>query len=195
MKILNEYVRLHASYRHPGIIKVDSFLNHQIDTYLMKLIGHEFASHFCVRRPTKVLTLEASGIAPALATAFELGVPLVFAKKDKGAKSKIKFGTSYYADVVSFTGGAAHQISVESKYITASDRILVIDDFLATGAATLGLMNICEQAKAELVGIGAVIEKTSQGGRDKILSEDDTTDIMPLCQCYVNDEAGNIVII
>lgn len=159
-KILEEGVVL------PGnVLKVDSFLNHQLDPQLMMEIGKEFAAVFADKSVTKVLTLESSGIGPALTTALNLQVPLVFARKRKSVTMNQE---CYTAQVYSYTKEEMNEITVAQKFISADDRILIIDDFLANGEASLGLVKIVEQAEALVAGIGIVIEKAFQTGGWKL---------------------------
>ena len=144
-----------------GVVKVDSFLNHQLDPALIVDIGREFAGLFREEGITRILTLEASGIPIAFMAGLELGVPVVFAKK---GKAKTQNAGVYSAVVRSFTKGVEYDITVSKAFLEKSDRILIIDDFLATGEAARGLVNMIGQAGATLVGIGIVIEKVFQGG-------------------------------
>lgn len=144
-----------------GIIRVDSFLNHQIDPMLMQAMAKEFASRFADAGITKVLTIEASGIAVAVLTALEFGVPLVFAKKQA---SKNMQGNSVCARVKSYTKGTESDVVVCSDYITPDDRVLIVDDFLAMGEAVRGLIQLVDQSNAELAGVGILIEKGFQPG-------------------------------
>jgi xanthine phosphoribosyltransferase len=147
---------------------VDSFLNHQIDPVLMLAIGEEFKNRFSDCKITKVLTVEASGIAAALMTGLVLKVPVVFAKKK--TPSTIP-NNSYVGKVQSYTRQEPVEIVVQDAYLQPDDHVLIIDDFLATGEASSGLLNIIEQSGAHLVGVGIVIEKIFQSGgqalRDK----------------------------
>jgi xanthine phosphoribosyltransferase len=160
-KILNEGRVIGSS-----ILKVDNFLNHQIDVRLFNEIGKEFKSRFEGERITKILTIEASGIAIAGITAqyFDY-IPVVFAKK---AKSSNLDGGFYEAMVHSYTKNTTYNVMVSKSYISRDDRVLIIDDFLANGCAALGLISIAEQAGAETVGVGIVIEKGFQKGRQEI---------------------------
>lgn len=145
------------------VLKVDSFLNHQMDPKLMKGIGDEFTKHFREKKITKILTLESSGIAPAIMTALNLEVPLVFARKKKSLTLKENL---FVSQVHSFTKQETYDITISKDFLFAHDHVLIIDDFLANGQAALGLMDIIQQANASLVGIGIVIEKGFQeGGR------------------------------
>jgi xanthine phosphoribosyltransferase len=147
------------------VLKVDEFINHQIDPDLMVDIGREFAHLFEQSRITKVLTIESSGIAPALCAAHELGVPMVFARKKKSLTMREQL---LIESVFSFTKQEENEIAVSRKYIVPGDRVLIIDDFLANGDAALGLARIVEQAGALVVGIGILIEKTFQPGRQRL---------------------------
>lgn len=143
------------------ILKVDSFLNHQVDPILMKAIGAEFASIFAGQGITKVVTIESSGIAPAVFTGLMLGVPVVFAKKTESRNLDTE---TYHAAVHSFTRGGEYIIRVSKRYLTAEDTVLFVDDFLARGRALLGLLEIAGQAGAKVAGAGVVIEKGFQDG-------------------------------
>ncbi len=149
---------------HPGnVLKVDSFLNHQMDVAIIDEIGKEFYRRFKDVAITKVLTVEASGIAIAYAVAREFGVPLVFAKKSKSINIS---GEVYTAEVESFTHKTKNQIIVSKRFINENDRVLIVDDFLANGCALQGLISIVENAGAEVEGLGIAIEKGFQiGGR------------------------------
>lgn len=146
-----------------GIIKVDSFLNHQMDVSLIDEIGQEFHRRFGNCGVTKILTVEASGIGIACLTARYFGVPVVFAKK---SESKNLAGELYTADVFSYTKGRPFTIRVGKRFLTADDRVLLIDDFLANGKALLGLIEITKQAGATVCGAGICIEKAFQNGGD-----------------------------
>ncbi|WP_407410816.1 xanthine phosphoribosyltransferase [Acinetobacter sp.] len=150
------------------VLKVDSFLNHQIDPKLMQQIGQEFARLFKNAGITKIITIEASGIAPAVMAGLELGVPVIFARKYQSLTLKDDL---YRSKVFSFTKQIESTIAISNKHISASDKVLVIDDFLANGQAALGLADLIHQAQAEVVGIGIVIEKSFQPGRDILLEK------------------------
>ncbi len=149
------------------ILKVDSFLNHQVDVKLLKAMGSEFLELFSDKKDeiNKILTIEASGIAIAAFVAEAFNVPMVFAKK---GEHKNVGNDVYTADVYSFTKGRTYEIAVSKKYINKVDKILVIDDFLANGQAVLGLKSLIEQGGAEMVGAGIAIEKAFQPGRQKL---------------------------
>lgn len=151
------------------IIKVDSFLNHQIDIAFMNEIGKEFARIFSDVEVTKIVTIEASGIAiAAIASQYFNNVPVVFAKK---TESRNLDPDKYHGEVYSFTKQKVYPIMISKKYISSEDKILIIDDFLANGKAALALTGLCEQAGATVQGIGIVIEKGFQNG-GKLLREE-----------------------
>lgn len=150
------------------VLKVDSFLNHQIDPVMMQLIGQEFARLFKDAGITKIITIEASGIAPAVMAGLELGVPVIFARKYQSLTLKDDL---YRSKVFSFTKQTESTIAISKKHINAEDKVLVIDDFLANGQAALGLADLIHQASAEVLGIGIVIEKSFQPGRDILLEK------------------------
>ncbi len=144
------------------VLKVDAFLNHQIDPVLMKEMGQEFARLFAEEGITKILTIESSGIAPSVMAGLEMGVPVIFARKRQSLTLTEGLLT---ADVYSFTKQQSNRIAVSSAFLNKEDRVLIIDDFLANGQAALGLLNIAEQAEVHVAGIGIVIEKSFQDGR------------------------------
>lgn len=148
-----------------SVLKVDSFLNHQVDPQLMKAIGDEFVDRFRNKPITKVLTIESSGIAPGVMTALNLNVPLIFARKRKSLTLTDGLLTS---TVYSFTKKEANEISISNKYIQKGDDVLIIDDFLANGQAALALIDLVQKAGANVTGIGIVIEKAFQDGGQKI---------------------------
>lgn len=162
MKALQERIRQEGQILSEKVLKVDSFLNHQVDTALAVEIGKEFARLFAHEKITKVLTIEASGIQFAMATGIALGVPFVYAKKKKAITQG---NVVYAASVHSFTKQETYQVTIVQSYLNKEDRILIVDDFLATGAALVGLADIVEASGATLVGVGCVIEKTFQEGR------------------------------
>lgn len=150
----------------PDILKVDSFINHQIDVGLLDNVALFFKNHF--PNVTKVVTIEASGIAVGSSVARIYGnCPLVFAKK---AKSVVNVDTVYQTKVFSFTKKVESMVFIDKKFLSSDDKILIVDDFLAQGAAALGLLDLCKQAKAEVVGVCVVVEKGFQKGRDRLES-------------------------
>ncbi|WP_379138905.1 xanthine phosphoribosyltransferase [Paenibacillus sp. sgz500958] len=162
MEELKQRIRQEGLILSDTVLKVDSFLNHQVDTELALAIGQEFKGIFAHRHITKVLTIEASGIQFAMAVAIALGVPFIYAKKKKVLTLAEEV---YSAPVHSFTRDEHYQISVSRKYLGAEDHVLIVDDFLATGAALVGLVDIVKESGATLAGVGCVIEKSFQEGR------------------------------
>lgn len=162
MKWLEDKIRKDGKILSEKVLKVDSFLNHQVDTALAMEIGKQFHRIFADKKITKVLTIEASGIQFAMATALAFEVPFVYAKKKKAVTQQDKV---YTAPVYSFTKQETYQVSVSQAYLSPEDSVLIVDDFLATGAALIGLVDIVQAAGAELVGVGCVIEKCFQEGR------------------------------
>ncbi|MDH5159797.1 xanthine phosphoribosyltransferase [Heyndrickxia oleronia] len=161
MKLLKEKIKQDGVVLSDSILKVDSFLNHQIDPVLMKEIGDEFVKRFQNEKITKILTIESSGISPAVMAGLNLGVNVIFARK---RKSLTLVDELYTASVHSFTKNVTNEIAVSKSFINENDHVLVIDDFLANGQAALGLLDIVEQAGATVAGIGIVIEKAFQDG-------------------------------
>ncbi|WP_046180542.1 xanthine phosphoribosyltransferase [Domibacillus tundrae] len=168
MKRLHEKMEQEGRVLSKHVLKVDSFLNHQIDPQLMKEIGETFAELFQEAGITKILTLESSGIAPSVMTGLVLGVPVVFARKRQSLTMTDDLLT---ADVYSFTKETTNRITVSKSFLTEDDKVLIIDDFLANGQAALGLINIVKQAGSEIAGIGIVIEKSFQDGRSLLQKE------------------------
>ena len=163
MNFLEERIAKDGIVKPGNVLKVDSFLNHQMDISLMEQIGKEFHRRFADKQVTKVLTIEASGIGIACFVAKEFGVPMVFAKKSKSVNIE---GEMYVAEVESFTHKNRNQVIVSKKFLNADDHLLIIDDFLANGCALQGLIAIAESAGATVEGLGIVIEKGFQiGGR------------------------------
>ena len=163
MNFLEERILKDGIVKEGNVLKVDSFLNHQMDAALLDKIGEEFYRRFAGAKITKVLTIEASGIAIGYAVARCFGVPMVFAKK---AKSINIDGDMYTTEVESFTHKNRNQVIVSKKFLSQDDRLLIVDDFLANGCALQGLLSIAESAGATVEGIGIVIEKGFQfGGR------------------------------
>lgn len=162
MEELAERIRSEGIYLGGGIIKVDGFLNHQIDPHLMMAIGRQLAAIFGDAGVTKVMTAESSGIAPALATGFALGVPILYARK----KSPLTMsGKIYRANAPSRTKGGVVTLMVSPDFLKPADRVLIVDDFLATGLTLVAMIDIVKQAGATLVGLGCVIEKVFEEGR------------------------------
>ncbi|CAD5897780.1 xanthine phosphoribosyltransferase [Carnobacterium maltaromaticum] len=162
MKLLEERILKDGVVLGDNVLKVDNFLNHQIDPVLMQAIGNEFAELFKGRGINKIITIESSGIAPAVFAGLAMGVPVVFARKHK---SLTLVDNMYSASVYSFTKNVTNEIAVSKSFLDASDNVLLIDDFLANGQAAIGLLEICEKAGAKVSGMGIVIEKSFQKGR------------------------------
>ncbi|HDR7563665.1 xanthine phosphoribosyltransferase [Bacillus mycoides] len=165
MKVLQEKILNEGKVLSGDVLKVDAFLNHQIDPVLMQEIGKEFAKRFKEENITKIVTIESSGIAPAVMAALELGVKVIFARKRKSLTLQ---DNMYVANVYSFTKQETNEISLSRNHIDENDRVLIIDDFLANGQAALGLMSLVEQSGASIAGIGIVIEKAFQDGGKKL---------------------------
>ena len=161
LKLLEERIKNDGRVFPGNILKVDNFLNHQIDVSLLEAMGEEFYRLFKDSGVNKILTIEASGIAIACMTAYKFNVPLVFAKKNQ---TKNISADVYTSKVTSYTHGRVYDIMVSKDYMNPGDRVLIIDDFLANGKALEGLIDIVRQAGAEVVGAGIVIEKCFQPG-------------------------------
>ncbi|WP_034996014.1 xanthine phosphoribosyltransferase [Liquorilactobacillus vini] len=165
MKILEERIKQDGVVLPGNVLKVNQFLNHQIDPDLMLDIGKEFVNLFGKEKITKILTIESSGIAPAMMTGLLLHVPVLFGRKKKSSTMP---GDVYCAHVYSYTKKIENTVTVESKFLNKNDRVLIIDDFLANGEAVSGMLEICQQAHAQVVGVGIAIEKSFQGGAKRI---------------------------
>lgn len=165
MEILQKRIEGESKYLPGGFLKVDNFLNHQIDPVLMALIGDEIARLFANKNITKIITIEASGIAPAVMAGLKMGIPVVFAKKRVPKTTQ----TAFTSTVKSFTKGNEYQLNIDKAYLSCDDNILFVDDFLAYGNAALGIIDVCEQAGAKLENMVFVIEKEFQAGRERIL--------------------------
>lgn len=166
MKVLRDRIMQDGRCLEGGILKVDRFINHQMDPYLMKQIAIEFIRRFADEDINKIVTVEASGIAPAIMLGYLMELPVVFAKKKKPST----MGEFYESTVHSFTKQREYLLTVSREYLTSNDRVLFVDDFLAYGNAGLGIIDLCRQAGAEIVGMGFIIEKEFQQGR-KVLKE------------------------
>jgi len=161
MNCLEERILKDGIVKEGNILKVDSFLNHQMDIDLFNEMGKEFAKRFEGKSINKILTIEASGIGIACIVAQHFGVPVVFAKKSKSINIE---GDMYVADVMSFTHKNMNQVIVSKKFLSEDDKVLIIDDFLANGCALQGLIQICKEAGATIEGIGIAVEKGFQTG-------------------------------
>lgn len=166
MELLKERILSDGKAINEDILKVDSFLNHQVDVKLMEEIGKEFAEYFKDKGITKVVTIESSGIAPAVFTAKAMNLPMVILKKQP---SKILNDNLYQTVVTSFTKGTSYELTMCKDYVTSEDHVLIIDDFLANGEAATGAIRLIRMAHATPAGVGILIEKAFQPGRQKIL--------------------------
>lgn len=169
MKLLQDKILAEGVCLPGGIVRVDSFLNHQMDPQLLDAIGKEFASRFSSDGVTKILTVEASGIAIAIMAGLHMGVPVLFAKK--AAAANLGDDSVFTAQVHSFTKNTDCTLHVSKKYINQTDRVLIIDDFLAMGEAVAGLRSIVASSGAALAGVGIAIEKGFQPGGQKLREE------------------------
>ena len=165
MKLLEERIRQEGIVKSGSVLKVDSFINHQMDVLFFDKMGAEFKRLYADAPINKILTIEASGIGIACVAALEFDVPVIFAKK---SKTKNIAGEVYSSKVVSFTHNNVNTVIVSKKFLNPGDRVLIIDDFLANGAAMLGLIDIVRQAGATLVGCGIAVEKSFQPGGDRL---------------------------
>jgi len=185
MEILKQRILKDGQAIGIGILKVDSFLNHQLDVELLNEIGKEFHKRFSDVEITKILTIEASGIGIACMTALYFNVPVVFAKK---AEPSTMVDGAYQAKVHSFTKNKDYNISVSKKYLTQSDKVLIIDDFLAKGGALQGLEDIVRQSGAQLVGAGIVIEKAFQEGGKSLRDKGVRIESLAVIQSIMDNE-------
>lgn len=165
MQLLKDKILAEGKAVNEDILKVDSFINHQVDPVLMESMAKEFAAHFGNKGVTKVVTIESSGIAPALFTAKELNVPMVILKKQP---SQVLYNDLYQTVVTSFTKETSYRLTLAKKFIDASDHVLIIDDFLANGEAATGATRLLHMANATVAGVGILIEKSFQPGRTKL---------------------------
>lgn len=194
MSYLKDRIVKDGKVVNENVLKVDSFLNHQIDPEVMREVSKEFADYFKAKGVTKILTIEASGIAPAIWVASDFEVPMLFAKKTE--PSTLKSESLYETEVHSFTKNITSRVIVSKKYLKPTDKVLIIDDFLANGQAALGLIDLVKQAGAEVVGVGICIEKSFQDGHKKL--EEAGVDLYSICRIesladgkvtFVGDEA------
>ena len=177
MKELQERIKKDGIAVNEDILKVDSFINHQVDPVLMQQIGDAFAGHFGNKGITKVVTIESSGIAPALMTALSLNVPMIILKKQP---SKILNDNLFQTEVTSFTKGTSYELTLSSKFVSEKDHVLIIDDFLANGEAATGAIRLIRKAHATIAGVGVLIEKAFQPGHEKLVSQG--FDVYPLAR-------------
>jgi len=182
-------IRKDGKIKAGDVLKVDSFLNHQMDIALFQEIGKEFKRRFADAEINKILTIEASGIGIACVVAQSFGVPVVFAKK---TKTKNIAGEVYVSQVESFTHGRVYDIIVSREFLGAGDKVLLIDDFLANGKALEGLASLVRDSGAELVGAGIVIEKGFQQGGELIRSQGIRLESLAIVES-MDDEAGTLI--
>lgn len=168
MKILEEKILSEGIAVNEDILKVDSFVNHQVDPVLMHQIGEAFAAHYKDCGVTKVVTIESSGIAPALMTALALNVPMIILKKQP---SKVLNDNLLQTVVTSFTKGTSYELTLSHQFIEENDNVLIIDDFLANGEAASGAIRLLTEVGASIAGVGILIEKSFQPGRDKLIAQ------------------------
>ena len=165
MEFLEERIKRDGVVKPGNVLKVDSFLNHQIDVELMDMLGAEFKKHFYKKTIAKILTIEASGIGIACLTARYFQVPVLFAKK---TQTVVQDDDKYSSEVYSYTHKCSNHVFISKKYLSKDDHVLIIDDFLANGAACVGLIDLVKQAGATLEGVGICIEKGFQDGGQKL---------------------------
>ncbi len=189
MDLLKEKIVKEGQVYPGNILKVDCFLNHQIDCTFLREVGKEFHRLFKDEGVNKILTIEASGIAIGTVVAQEFGCPLVFAKKNK---TKNIAGNVYSSSVESFTHSTTYNIIVSEKFLNPGDKVLIVDDFLAVGNALKGLIDLVKQSGAELVGCGTVIEKGYQHGGDALREAGIRVESLAIIDS-MNDETGEIV--
>lgn len=184
MKLLEQRILQEGQVRPGNVLKVDCFLNHQLDVALLDEIGAEFHRLFGADGINKILTIEASGIAIACLTARHFNVPVVFAKK---AKSKNIDGEVYTSTVHSFTYGRDYDITLAKKFLSPADKVLILDDFLANGKAMRGLLDICRQAGATVGGIGICIEKGFQPGGAELRAQGYKLESLAIVETMIDD--------
>lgn len=165
MQELNEKIKQFGTVLPGNVLKVDAFLNHQVDPELMLHVGQEFARRFAGEGITKIWTVESSGIAPAVMTGLAMKLPVIFARKHKSLTLN---NNMYVADVYSYTKKTTNRISISKKYVAPDDKVLMIDDFLANGQAVEGMLEIADQAGIQVAGAGIVIEKSFQSGGQEL---------------------------
>jgi xanthine phosphoribosyltransferase len=162
VQILKDKIRAEGKYLGDGILKIDSILNHQMDPNLIKAMGEEIADRFRDKHPTRILTAEVSGIAPALMAALALNVPVVYARKHKPVTM---YGPIFLETAPSHTKGGETNLMVAAEYLPANERVLIVDDFLASGKTLIALARMVLEARCNLVGIAVVVEKSFEKGR------------------------------
>ena len=188
MQLLEERIRKDGIIKEGNVLKVDRFLNHQMDVKLFREIGKEFKKRFEGENINKILTIEASGIALGLALSYELNdIPVVFAKK---GTSKTVNDDLYTSEVYSYTKGTRYIACVKKKYLNENENVILVDDFLADGNAMFGLVDMCNQAKAHIVGCGIIIEKGFQKGHQKLVDLGYRVESLAIIESFEN---GKIV--
>jgi len=186
MELLKQRIHNDGNVKDGGVLKVDSFLNHQMDIELLNQIGEEFARRFAGEGVNKILTIEASGIGiAAIAAQHFNNAPVVFAKK---TQSKNLDGELYLSRVESFTRGTVFDIQVSKKFIGPGDTVLILDDFLAKGQALMGLIDIVHQSGAKLAGCGIVIEKGFQGGGDMLRQRGERVESLAIIEKFEGNQ-------
>jgi len=165
VQVLKDRIRAEGVYLGDGILKIDGILNHQMDPNLIKAMGEEIANRFRNANPTRILTAEVSGIAPALMAALALNVPIVYARKHKPVTM---YGPIFLETAPSHTKGGETNLMVAAEYLPAGERVLIVDDFLASGKTLLALARMIKEARCTLVGVVAVVEKAFEGGREAL---------------------------
>ena len=189
MKLLEERISKDGVVKKGNVLKVDSFLNHQLDIKLYNEMGKEFKRLFADKNITKILTIEASGIGIAAITAQYFDVPVVFAKKSQSINLD---GSTYNTKIQSFTHNRVYDVIVSKKYLSSDDHVLIIDDFLANGCAVNGLIEIIESSGASIEGIGIAIEKGFQDGGKSLRERGYQVESLAIVES-MNDETGEIV--
>jgi xanthine phosphoribosyltransferase len=185
MELLKQRIAKEGIVLNNAVLKVDSFLNHQLDPQLMMQIGEEFAGRFKNDGITKVVTIESSGIAVALTTALFLKVPVVFARKKK---SILMTDDVFHTQVFSYTKKESNDITISKKFLGSKEKILIVDDFLASGEAALGMAALVREAGSQVAGIGIVIEKSFQQGRQRLLDAGYRVESLVRIESFVNNE-------
>ncbi len=185
MQFLKDRIHREGKNLGSGILKVDGFINHQVDPELMDACGREFARRFKDLGATKILTAEISGIAPAVMTALHLNLPVVYARKHKPVTMPDQV---FLTLSPSHTKGRMVELMVSPEYLAGGERILIIDDFLASGATILGLVRLAQTAGAVLVGIGALIEKSFEGGRQALSILNVPVESLAIIKSMENDQ-------
>ncbi len=190
MQELIDRIRSEGTHVGGGIVKLDGFLNHQVDPVLTRRMGSEFVARLCpggAPRPSKVVTAEVSGIPSALATAEQLGVPMLYARKHQ---TSVMTDGYYFAQATSRTKGAEVNLMISRKYLGAEDSVLIVDDFLATGSTISALASLVEASGARLLGIGCVVEKPHENGRSRLAHLD--VPIKTLARIEFDGDALNV---